>query len=144
LVLLAWPALFISLGWNFLQYGIAPPAELEPEGGPIWGWLIPGVVFVLMGAVPLWIAWQARSEIRAEGSPAVTRRFGLPGAGGATSTAPRPSVGWDASHRPGPAAASSEDVVDRLERLAALRRAGDLTSEEFELAKARLLEERGS
>ena len=96
-----------------------------------------------MGAVPLWIGWQARSEIRAEGSPAVTRRFGLPGAGGAAPSAPRPSVGWDPSHRPGPAAATSEDVVDRLERLAALRRAGDLTTEEYELAKTRLLEGEG-
>jgi hypothetical protein len=138
LVLLAWPALFVSLGWNFLQYGLAPPAELEPDGGPIWGWLIPGVLFVLMGVVPLWIAWRARAELRGEGSPAVARRFGLP-AGAPPRTAPPPSVGWDPSHRPGPTTASSEDVVDRLERLAALRRAGDLTPEEYELAKDQLL-----
>jgi hypothetical protein len=30
-------------------------------------------------------------------------------------------------------------VVDRLERLAALRRRGDITSDEYELAKAQLL-----
>ena len=138
LVLLAWPALFISLGWNFLQYGIAPPVELEPDGGPIWGWLIPGVLFVLMGAVPLWIAWQARSEIRSEGSPAVARRFGLPGASGPAG-APPPSMAWDPSHRPGPPEASSEDVVDRLERLAALRRSGDLSDDDYELAKDQLL-----
>ena len=47
---LAWPALFLSLGWNFLDYGINPP---PPEDGPIWGWLVCGVVFFLMGGVPL-------------------------------------------------------------------------------------------
>ena len=138
LVLLAWPALFISLGWNFLEYGIAPPVELEPDGGPIWGWLIPGIIFVLMGAVPLWFGWQARSEIRHEGSPAVARKFGLPAAA-SPRTAPPPSMAWDPSHRPGPPEASSEDVVDRLERLAALRRRGDITNEEYELAKDQLL-----
>ncbi len=137
LVLLAWPALFLSLGWNFLEYGVAPPAELEPEGGPIWGWLIPGVLFVLMGAVPLWIAWQARSELRADGST-VARRFGLP-APARTSSTPPPSMAWDPSHRPGPPDASSEDVVDRLERLAALRRSGDLSDDDYERAKDRLL-----
>lgn len=50
LALLAWPALFISLGWNFLEYAIWPPG---PDGGIAWGWLIPGVMFVIMGAVPL-------------------------------------------------------------------------------------------
>ena len=47
---LAWPALFGSLGWNFLDYGILSP----PEGhGIVWGWLIPGVLFELMAFVPL-------------------------------------------------------------------------------------------
>ena len=48
LVFLAWPALFLSLGWNFLEYGFFPP-----EGGWVWSWLFCGVLFVLMGAVPL-------------------------------------------------------------------------------------------
>ena len=140
LPLLAWPALFISLGWNFLQYGVAPPADLEPGGGPVWGWLIPGILFVLMGAVPLWVGWRAREEIYDEGSPAVARRFGVPRFDGpSAATPPSPSLAWDPSHRPGGAAASSEDVVDRLERLAALRRSGDLTNEEYEAAKRQLL-----
>ena len=33
----------------------------------------------------------------------------------------------------------SDELVDRLERLAHLRRTGDLTNEEFETAKAALL-----
>jgi hypothetical protein len=42
-----WTALFFSLGWNFLEYGFRPP-----EGdGPVWGWIVCGVVFWLM-AIP--------------------------------------------------------------------------------------------
>ena len=48
-VFFAWPALFLSLGWNFLEYGFAPPGG----GGLAWGWLLCGVVFVAMGGVPL-------------------------------------------------------------------------------------------
>jgi hypothetical protein len=50
LTLLAWPALFLSLGWNFLDYGVNPP---DGSAGVVWGWLICGVVFVLMGGLPL-------------------------------------------------------------------------------------------
>src|SRR3954466_4731350 len=50
LVALAWPALFISLGWNFLQFAFAPPEGMD---GIELGWLIPGILFVIMGAVPL-------------------------------------------------------------------------------------------
>jgi hypothetical protein len=140
LPLLAWPALFLSLGWNFLEYGIAPSPELEPDGGPIWGWLIPGVLFVLMGAVPVWIAWRARGEIRSEGQPAVARRFGMPVLT-ASPSPPRPSLAWDPSERPGGSSASSEEVVARLERLAALRGQGDLTDDEYDVLKRHLLGE---
>src|SRR2546430_6052942 len=34
LVKLAWPALFLSLGYNFLAFGIHPPGG----GGLQWGW----------------------------------------------------------------------------------------------------------
>jgi hypothetical protein len=55
LVVFAWPALFLSLGFNFLQYGIHPPSG----EGLVWGWLICGVLFVAMGGIPLIgaIAW---------------------------------------------------------------------------------------
>jgi hypothetical protein len=49
LTLFAWPALFLSLGWNFLEFGVNPPTG----SGPVWGWLLCGVVFVVMGAGPL-------------------------------------------------------------------------------------------
>jgi hypothetical protein len=42
---------------------------------------------------------------------------------------------------PVPGAGSGDPLVDRLERLAELRRAGDLTTAEFETAKAATLAE---
>jgi hypothetical protein len=142
LPLLAWPGLFLSLGWNFLEYGIAPPADLGADG-PAWGWLIPGLMFVAMGAVPLWLAWSVRHEIRSEGSRAVASRFGMPAFSGPEARrSPDVSAGWDPSHRATGSdgrGAASEDVVDRLERLAELRRRGDLTSEEYDAAKRQLL-----
>jgi len=50
LTLLAWPALFLSLGWNFLEYAFSPP---DGSSGVVWGWLVCGVLFVLMGGLPL-------------------------------------------------------------------------------------------
>jgi hypothetical protein len=43
-------------------------------------------------------------------------------------------------HHHAPAAAAAPDLLDQLERLAALRSAGALTDQEFALAKARLLQ----
>lgn len=45
-----WAVLFTSLGWNFLEYGV--------EDGPVWGWLVCGVVFWAMAA-PAWWAMGA-------------------------------------------------------------------------------------
>ena len=125
---LGWPALFGSLGLNFLTYGLAPP---ETESGPILGWVIPGVVFELMALIPLFIAFRWRSEFTSGSGPA---RLGLPdfsGGGSAAATKSTPP-----SWRP----AGSDDIVGRLERLAALHRAGSLTDTEFEDAKRTLLE----
>lgn len=36
-----WAVLFGSLGWNFLEYGFG-------DDGPVWGWVVCGVVFELM------------------------------------------------------------------------------------------------
>ncbi len=44
----AWSALFLALGWNFLDYGFDAPG-----GGTAVGWLICGFVFVAMGGLPL-------------------------------------------------------------------------------------------
>ena len=61
LVSLAWPGTFLSLGWNFLEFAFAPPWG----HGLVWGWLICGVLFVLMGGLPLLLALKpAREKIR--------------------------------------------------------------------------------
>jgi len=54
---LAWPALFLSLGWNFLEFAFSPPG-----GVVVWGWLVCGVVFVLMGGLPLLLAFKSMRE----------------------------------------------------------------------------------
>lgn len=45
LVMLFWPALFISLGWNFFEGAFNPPGD----GGLDAGWLVCGIVFWGMG-----------------------------------------------------------------------------------------------
>lgn len=46
---LAWPALFLSLGYNFLDYGLDAPGPGRFE----WGFIICAVVFGAMGGLPL-------------------------------------------------------------------------------------------
>jgi hypothetical protein len=63
----AWSALFLALGWNFLDYGFDAPG-----GGTEAGWLICGFVFVAMGGAPLllllmphvarWSLWGPNSQ----------------------------------------------------------------------------------
>lgn len=131
LAFLAWPALFISLGWNFLQYGFFPP-----DGDWVWSWIVCGVLFVVMGAAPLWVAIAALRD----GPHTDGRSY----AAGRIVVRPRPGsaqpTGFEAP-TPGSTAGSGDPLVDRLERLAELRRSGDLTTAEFETAKAATLAE---
>jgi hypothetical protein len=48
--MLGWSALFLSLGWNFLEFGLNPPG---PDTSLVWGWLICAIMFGLMGGLPL-------------------------------------------------------------------------------------------
>lgn len=122
---LLWSALFLSLGWNFLEYAFDSPVG----DGVVWGWLVCGVVFMLMGGLPL-IAML----------PATVRGF--------TREETRPA-GWPAgmplahmqrvAARVQPTAATGARMVDELERLARLHDRGALTDDEYAAAKARLL-----
>jgi hypothetical protein len=47
--LLFWPAIFLSLGWNFFEYGFFK------TGGLQWGWIVCAVVFIIMGGLPLYL-----------------------------------------------------------------------------------------
>jgi hypothetical protein len=128
---LAWPALFISLGWNFLQYGIDPPG---PESGPIWGWLICAVIFIVMGAGPLVIGIAAIRSGRTPGPPVSPQKVR---AAVRARTRKSPTKSETA---PGGA---PDSVLAELERLAELRRDGDLTDAQYEAAKEQLLREGG-
>jgi hypothetical protein len=147
LIALGWPALFLSLGWNFLEFGIWPPGG--NDGELVWSWIFCGVVFVLMGGIPLAIglrgaAWAAGShrayaggrvligptggldelrDLHAQLQAAVETR------NAERSDAARAAAG--ATFR----ADQDRDVAARLERLARLHAEGDLTDAEFEAAK---------
>ena len=138
IVALGWPVLFLALGLNFMDYAFHPPNN---EATPVWGWLIPGVVFWLLGGAPIGVGLLAWREARA-GRPgsrlsrqvatrvpsrAVIFNFGSPASGWG---APRPAPAPDAE-----AARPRPDLVDDLARLAELHEAGELTDDEFAAAK---------
>ena len=108
LLLWAWPALFLSLGWNFLEYGLDPPGGTE---GAVAGWLVCAVLFGLMGGIPLLFLIRP-SQLRAVFWPRdredfeaadravpftgmISRSFGRAGAPGRTH-APPTALGSDA------------------------------------------------
>jgi hypothetical protein len=147
LIALGWPALFLSLGWNFLEFGIWPPGG--NDGELVWSWVICGVVFVLMGGIPLVVGLRGASMVAGS-----HRAY----AGGRVLVGPR--AGFDAMREfqeqlqaaveqrnadrsdaarataaAGYRAEQERDVAARLERLARLHDAGDLTDAEFEAAK---------
>jgi hypothetical protein len=123
---LLWPALFLSLGWNFLEYAFDPPGA---GGGVWWGWLICGIVFMLMGGLPLLVMLPVtvrgftREEKRPRGWP-----VGMPLAQMQRVAA-----------RVQPSTAATAGMVDELERLANLHKRGALSDDEYAAAKRRLL-----
>jgi putative oligomerization/nucleic acid binding protein len=121
---LAWPALFLSLGWNFLQYGIDPPG---PESGPVWGWLVCAVLFIVMGGGPLVLGFAA-----VRNGEFVRER--VPGAKAAHARAT--AVARRVTRQPA-------SVLDELERLSKLHQSGELDDEQYETAKDQLLREGG-
>jgi len=153
-----WPALFLSLGWNFLEYGLDPPFG----EGVAWGWLVCAVVFFVMGAGPLLgalpVFWRAatgqtpplppRQALRPPGTAAVarfrdartSRAVGTSGSdlGPAEAGAAEPRGGQPDGGQPD--GGQPDDVVSALERLHYLHRTGGLSDDEYEAAKARVLE----
>jgi hypothetical protein len=131
-VALLWPALFLSLGWNFLEFGLDPPG-----GGLSAGWLVCAVVFGLMGVIPLMFAgpWIVRRFTRSE--PPSSWRDVMPSArvvGAAVSALPKVRVGQT----------EPADLVSALERLDALHRSGALDDGDYESAKDKLIGTGGS
>ena len=108
--------LFLSLGWNFLSYGVFNTPEGE---GIVWSWAFCGVLFVLMGGVPL------VGGLSVFGSAPLRRSLFGADAGGSSATitaiAPRPGPARRprAAYRPRGGAAGRPDTTSP-ERAAAL------------------------
>jgi hypothetical protein len=140
----AWSALFLALGWNFLEYGFDPPA-----GATSPGWLVCGFVFVVMGGVPLaFLLWPSAARWALWG-PAVENpdtylrpyRPPTPRTVGGLVVPPLVDAPPGPEPEPEPEPASGDDVVDRLERLADLHARGMLDDEEYETVKDRIVNE---
>jgi hypothetical protein len=159
LALLAWPALFFSLGWNFLDYGLHVTIT---GSGVNAGFLVSAVVFIVMGAVPLiWLLprlWRIVTgapdpeTLAPRPSPmswATSPLVNPPASSPPTSSA-APSWGTSAPLNPAPTATTTttvkptKDIAGELERLASLHRRGDLTDAEYEAAKQQAITSSGT
>lgn len=150
---LAWPALFLSLGWNFLEYGLNPPGQDGVDAGQI----VVAVIFAAMGSVPLLFLlnrrnlhdmfWADPAPVDNSPQPAVRaihdlRRHPV---GRATSggSARDGGSGEDAVRAASSTATSDADSADALglalERMHRLYTEGALTADEYAVAKRRLL-----
>lgn len=131
LIYLAWPALFLSLGWNFLYFGLNPPGS----EGVAWGWLVCAIAFAVMGGLPLLLIKPIlRPFFSDDADPPPKHPF----EGGAILGLRRDSgssLVTDVSTVEG----REGSVTDQLERLAALHRSGDIDDTEYEAAKRRIL-----
>ncbi len=130
-----WPALFLSLGYNFFDFGLDPPGG----GGLVWGWLVCGIVFVLMGGLPLLFVIPATVRAMKGKAPDVGSFAGSPMraislAKKVSSSASRLDIDDIVGK-----VAISDDVVSNLERLDKLYRSGALNSQQYEAAKQKVL-----
>lgn len=158
----AWSALFLSLGWNFLEFALDPPFGEGLE----WGWLVCAVLFGLMGGIPLIFAVKPVMRNFFDPKTEPDRVKPLPVGAMKARLASRPKkraarqgaqqgqrkTAWatlrDMGTTPGaPASAvadppsEADDMVAALERLQYLHRSGALTDTEFAAAKAKIIEE---
>ena len=157
IVLLAWPALFGVLGFNFLQYGFDPPGS-DPAWD--WSWLICGIIFEVMALGPLLIAvWAARAagvdglagvaraapgrqRLEARIANAKARRDAHPNA--FEPVAPKVHETAESPGEKTEGTDAANTLVDALERLAALHEDASLTDEEYARAKAEIMERAGA
>jgi hypothetical protein len=135
LAFLAWPALFLSLGWNFLEFGLNPPGD---EGGVSVSWLFCAVLFALMGGVPLVFLFTGsglRSTFAADGTGPSLIGTRVKSARSSGEALGKVSGRVDTGDQGG----QPDDLPNALERMAALHASGALTDDEFTAAKRRLL-----
>ncbi|MEO3809809.1 SHOCT domain-containing protein [Sphaerisporangium sp. B11E5] len=152
---LAWPALFLSLGYAFLESAASGP-------GIEWGFMICAIVFLFMGGAPLAFLFnrQALRSVFWGTAPQVVPPSPGPGGVRWTTTVTLPGEQDMPSPRDAPppqdapvrppsrfvelrpqdvASSAGGDLVGQLERLSALHRTGRLDDAEYAAAKARLL-----
>src|SRR4051794_21387719 len=153
--LLAWPALFLSLGYNFWDYGLDAPGEQGANAG----WIVCGVLFVLMGGLPL-LALKSRTLRKAtfwsdgsgsHGDPLAIRPTArtvvraakpmfrgrsapppyVPPAYAPPPSSPPPFTAPSAPPTPhfSDGVDATTQMVGELQRLAEMHRAGELTDE---------------
>ena len=154
--MLAWPALFLSLGCNVLGYGL----HLTSGHGVNGAGLTCAVIFILMGGVPLIVFLPKLFEaLTGSDGPAKQAASRSPSFG-ATSvrfipadppSAPHAGFGGPAvrfasdTSTPSPAPPTpTSDVTSALECLASLQRRGELTDAEYDAAKRQGLGPRGT
>ncbi|HEY6318619.1 MAG TPA: SHOCT domain-containing protein [Acidimicrobiia bacterium] len=166
--MLAWSALFLTLAWNFIDYG------LKGGSGGGAGFLIPGVLFVIMGAAPLfyvvpsmWKAFLGQDPDQSAAPSPFLKYAPLPstGAGAPAASSSWPSTSaWGTSSPAvstatptitstpaastatvaGSSSSGSSDLASELERLASLHRRGELSDTEYEAAKQKALSHGGT
>jgi hypothetical protein len=157
LLLLAWPALFITLGYNFWDFGTNPPDGRSADVS----WIVCAVLFFLMGGLPalaLFSKGAFKSTFWNDGNLAGGTDGGDPGRPPKgvrpkaravlkpaaptfpdfvvrAARGPTPPAGPAAAPPDGP----STEIADALVKLAGLHSGGQLTDAEFAAAKAKLL-----
>jgi hypothetical protein len=120
---LLWPALFLSLGYNFFDYAF--------NGGTVAaGFLVCGVVFVLMGGVPLVWAIPHLWKVYARGEIESDKPWHVTATGNAVGTIK--NLGRLGDER---------SMTDSLEQLDELHKSGALDDLEYARAKDRVIRE---
>ncbi|MEI6621079.1 MAG: hypothetical protein WCP28_04160 [Actinomycetes bacterium] len=146
-VVLAWTALFVSLGWNFLQAGFP-----QGEGGWQVEGLLLGGMFVVMGVVPLVPAAPKLIQAVRYGEADPSRSQVPAGRDGPDDRWRRqlsnnlsylpPSSPFDVPPAT-PARFTDPDFVEALDRLAQLHKNNDLTDAEYHDAVRKLIGQGG-
>jgi hypothetical protein len=124
IVSLAWPALFLSLGYNFFDYGVRGAAGQS-------GFLVAGAIFVLIGGVPLVGALPHLWRVYVRGREDDPKPWHVATTGAAVGSA------VDLLNRLGKS--PDEDMTDSLERLDQLHKSGALDDLEYAKAKNKVI-----
>jgi hypothetical protein len=122
-VSLLWPALFLSLGYNFFDYAFRNSTVAA-------GFLVCGIVFGLMGGLPLLYAIPHLWKVYARGEIEAAAPFHVRATGSAL-------ISLKALTQTG----RKRDMTDSLEQLADLHKSGQLSDFEYAKAKDKVIRE---